>query len=227
MESSNSTSVIWRIDALPADTRKALEYLSKQEWLGSSDLYLAGGTALALKAGHRSSVDLDFFMPHKNFNINTVLEQLSCPEWKTDIEEDGTIYGTLFGAKVSFIGYSFFKPVLPFDFYGKIKVLLPEDIGVMKIVAVSQRGRKRDFIDLFWLCKNTKPLLEFARCLPNQYPSVAHDFHHVIKALVYFADAENDPMPNLNFKTDWQSVKKFFEEETKKIASKLLEIDIS
>jgi hypothetical protein len=40
----------------------------------SSRFYLAGGTALALRVGHRQSVDLDFFSETDEVHANTRLE---------------------------------------------------------------------------------------------------------------------------------------------------------
>ena len=37
-----------------------------------------------------------------------------------------------------------------------------------------------------------------------------------------FADAENDPMPQIFFQATWPEVKKFFQVEVKKIALELL-----
>ena len=63
--------------------------------------------------------------------------------------------------------------------------------------------------------------------MPDQYPSVAHDYHHILKAMLYFDDAENDPMPVLNFKTDWKMVKDYFRREVPKIAEELLGLKTS
>lgn len=210
METASRGLTDWYIDVLPKETRQALETLSRASWLKSSPWYLAGGTALALSVGHRSSVDLDFFTTEGSFSTASMTEHLSMPEWTTDILQKDTIYGRLHGAQVSFIAYPFFVPRAPKLQYGNVAVLAPEDIAVMKIVAVSQRGRKRDFIDLFWYCTHMEPLEDVLRRLPDQYPSVAHDYHHILKSLVYFADAEEDPMPDLHFKTDWKVVKQYF-----------------
>ncbi len=222
MESSHDTTVNWHLEALPTAARRALERLSTSDWLNDSAWYLAGGTALTLQVGHRTSVDLDFFLPKNEFNLIDILQHFSEPDWITDIARENTIYGQFLGAKVSFIAYPFFVPKQTYLQYGQIKVLQSRDIGVMKIIAISQRGRKRDFLDLYWLCQNIQPLREFIRLLPEQYPSVSHDLHHIIKSLVYFDDAENDPTPNLNFQADWRLIKKFFQEETKKLAKELL-----
>lgn len=224
MGGSSGRIAAWRLEVLPPETRKALEALAKETWLADSPWYLAGGTALALAVGHRSSVDLDFFTPEKSFSIASMTGRLSMPEWTTDILREDTIYGRLRGAQVSFIAYPFFIPRAPKRPYGSVAVLAPEDIAVMKIIAVSQRGRKRDFIDLFWYCSYREPLKEVLRRLPDQYPSVAHDYHHILKSLVYFADAEEDPMPNLNFMTDWEAVKRYFLNEVPRAARDFLRL---
>ncbi len=208
---------------LPPETVEAFIFLSKQQWLGIDGWYLAGGTALALQTGNRRSVDLDFFTTEKDFNERNLLTQfIDCPDWSVDIEEKNTIYGLLYGAKISFIAYPFFIPKQDFIQYGTIKILQPTDIAVMKIMAVSQRGRKRDFFDLYWCAKHIEPLDNLIRRLRDQYPSVAHDYNHILKSLVYFGDAETDPDPDTLFDSDWKEVKEFFETEIPKITKELV-----
>lgn len=212
----------WHLEVLPKETLKALETLAGASWLKSSPWYLAGGTALALSVGHRSSVDLDFFTQEGTFSVASMTERLSMKGWTTDILKEDTIYGRLHGAQVSFIAYPFFVPRALKRQYGNVAILAPEDIAVMKIIAVSQRGRKRDFIDLFWYCTHRESLETVLRRLPDQYPSVAHDYHHILKSLVYFTDAEEDPMPNLHFKTDWGAIKRYFLSEAPKAMQSLV-----
>ena len=211
---------------LPDETRKALDFLSGQEWFKNTNWYLAGGTALALQAGNRKSVDLDFFTTDNNFKTENILSYFfNNKEWKTDFEEPNTLYGTLFSAKVSFIAYPFFIPQQDFIQYGSIKILEKTDIAVMKIVAISQRGRKRDFFDLYWCAKNLEPLEETIKRLKIQYPLVAHDYHHILKSMVYFDDAENDPEPVIFFDASWQDIKSFFQKEIPIITKKLMELN--
>ena len=84
--------------------------------------------------------------------------------------------------------------------------------------------RKRDFFDLYWYVTHRESLLAVMERLPRQYPMVAHDWHHIIKSLVYFADAENDPMPEIKFKATWNQVKKFFQTEANVTTKKLLSL---
>ena len=63
------------------------------------------------------------------------------------------------------------------------------------------------------------------RRLPEQYPGVAHDYHHILKSMVYFDDAEDDPMPRLHFNADWETIKEYFKKEVPAVARELLEIN--
>lgn len=92
----------------------------------------------------------------------------------------------------------------------------------MKIVAISQRGRKRNFFDLYWCAKNIESLEMIIQRLPDQYPTVAHNYHHILKSLVYFDDAEGDPEPEIYFGVDWKTVKGFFNKEIPKITKNLV-----
>ncbi len=210
---------------MPAQTEKAFDFLSSCAWLKDGGWYLAGGTALALQANHRKSFDLDFFSADKKFDTKKILGKLSNNNcWKTDLDEENTIYGELFGAKVSFIAYPFFVPDAEFIKYGAINILAARDVAVMKIIAISQRGRKRDFFDLYWCAENIEPLESIIKRLKKQYPSVAHDYHHILKSMAYFADAETDPDLELNFKADWREVKNYFKKEMPLIMKNIMNL---
>lgn len=216
----------WHYETMPRKTKRALDFLSGEKWLKKSGWYLAGGTALALQTGNRKSFDLDFFTEKKDFKEKQLLAYLqNNKDWLIITEEKNTIYAELFGAKVSFIAYPFFIPKQKMSLHGEIPVMNPVDIGVMKITAVSQRGRKRDFFDLYWCAHNIEPLEKIIKRLPKQYPSVAHDYHHILKSLVYFEDAENDPEPKIYFKASWGTVKIFFIKEIPVIAKKVMHLD--
>lgn len=221
----SSEKLVWHFEALPKKTATAFEYLSKQKWLSSSNWYLAGGTALALQAGFRRSIDLDFFTEMQKINNAKIIKNLQIGgKWINDFERDGTIYGELSGAKVSFISYPFFKPKMPFLRYGSVKVMDKEDIAVMKVIAISQRGRKRDFFDLYYCAEKILALEEILIRLKKQYPKIAHDYYHILKSLIYFADAEDDPEPDLLVDLSWKTVKAYFEEEIPILTRKLLKI---
>ena len=207
------------LNRLPEATRKAFLSciklpLLRQRW------YLAGGTARALQVGHRQSVDLDFFTQKKTFRkLEVERALLNTGNWKTTYIEAGTIYGTYLGAKMSLIAYPFFIPSVAELRCGTVRILPPEDIGAMKIIAISQRGRKRDFVDLYWYCTEREPLSQVVLRALSQYPGQEKNLNHIIKSLAYFADAEDDIMPKTFFNADWKKIKKYFQREAPKLVS--------
>lgn len=216
----------FHFETLPKETKVALDFIASLEWFKDFNFYLAEGTSLALQTGNRKSVDLDFFTTDKHFDNKTILEKLGDKGvLEVDINKDNTVYITLFGAKVSFIAYPFFVPKCDFLDYGSVRILDKKDVAVMKIVAVSQRGKKRDFFDLYWYIKNIEPLEEVLKRLPNQYPVVAHDYNHILKSMMYFADAEDDSDPEINFEASWKGVKEFFDKEIPKVIKSLMDLN--
>ena len=122
--------------------------------------------------------------------------------------------------KLSFFKYPYpllFKP-LPFK---GVNIAHVFDIACMKIVAISERGTKRDFIDLYFICK-TNPLDEMFELFRKKYQLVKYNIIHILKSLVYFEDAENDPEPQMIEKVDWEEVKNFFEKEAVRLGKKYL-----
>lgn len=68
------------------------------------------------------------------------------------------------------------------------------------------RGSKKDFIDIYFLLEifSLKDLFD---ALEGKYPEVEYNTTHILKSLVYFEDAENQPMPRMHKKVDWKMVK--------------------
>jgi hypothetical protein len=211
-----------RLDALPLFARQALLRCAELPFFASGNWYLAGGTALALQAGHRESQDLDFFTTEKSFDIDKAEQRLGSEKtWQTESRSEGTLFGELLNAKISLIAYPFFRPAERMLSAGSVSILRPADIAVMKIAAISQRGRKRDFIDLYWLCRNVEPLSESLKRVDTQY-TISQNPNHLLKSLAYFADAEDDPMPTLFFKASWEDVKAYFRREAPRVAKELM-----
>lgn len=211
-----------KLTHIPATAQKALNLLSKQDWIRKNGWYLAGGTALTLQFDHRTSVDLDFFTHHKDFDAGFIVAALLPYKWLITQTDKGTLYGELGGTKISFIAYPYFVPEQPFITYGSINILDAKDIAVMKIIAISQRGKKRDFFDLYWYITKREPLLNVIERIATQYPNLEHNYHHIIKSLMYFEEAEEDPEPQVFFDVTWEQVKQHFITIVPDVADKLL-----
>lgn len=193
------------------NTKKALAILGKSHLMDKA--YLAGGTACALQIGHRISVDLDFFTPQE-FNAKELIRSLkNIGEFELDRQSWGTILGSLEKIKFSIFVYKY--PVLfPFKSLSGINILDLRDIAAMKIDAISTRGIKRDFIDLYFICqKEGISLNEILSFYDRKYGTLASNIVHIQKSLVYFLDAEATAVPRMLKKADWEAIKKYFENE--------------
>ena len=173
------------------------------------DFYLAGGTGLALRLGHRKSDDLDFFSS-RPFVAHDLLEALSRRFGGVELRaaERQTLHVRVRGAKVSFLGYRY--PLLfPVARFGAVAVADPRDIACMKLSAIASRGTRRDFLDVYAVTR-THSLPALLQMFERKYRAVPHSRLHLLKSLVYFDDAEKDPVPQMLVSSDWDEVKRFF-----------------
>jgi len=186
------------------------------ELLGSQKItrgfYLAGGSALALHLGHRISVDLDFFTPRPFDGAELAHRLGAVGMFVQEQRKKDTLLGTLDQIKVSFFCYPY--PMLA----RRATVLNTEiasvsDIGAMKLEAIGTRGKKRDFIDLYFICQAGNSLESVLEWYRAKYRGIQINLVHYIKALTYFEEAEADPMPRMLKRVSWQTVKKFFEKQ--------------
>lgn len=179
--------------------------LSGAKWLDS--FYLAGGTALALQLNHRESVDFDFFSASE-FN-NTFIQKKLSELGKLEILSTlpGTINGILASVKISFFHYPYETLSPPQDFDG-LPIASLSDIACMKLIAVSQRGTKKDFIDVYELIQSGMNLSAQFDALERKFSKVAYNKLSILKSLTYFADAESDMMPKMHKSYGWEDVKR-------------------
>ncbi len=202
------------VQTLPKPAQSLLERLGRQKWM--RNFYLAGGSGAALHLGHRVSEDLDFFT-QSDLDTGALTQRLKrLGEFELQTEAWGTVTGILCGVRVSFFTYAYPLVEPTHKLFG-VNVASLADIGLMKLIAISQRGSRRDFVDLFFICQKL-PLERLLALLPRKYSGVNYSLNHILRSLVYFADAEVEPMPRMLRSIRWTAVKRFFESEVKKIA---------
>ncbi len=195
-------------DTLYQQTGQVLERIKPT---GAIDgFYLAGGTGLALQLGHRKSIDLDFFSPEFP-KIPLLLEKLKPLAPIVIGQSDGTLDLVIDKVKVTFLSYKY--PLLEdtFDFQG-VRIAKKLDIGCMKLAAISSRGAKKDFADMYFLIKEY-PLADILAAFERKFTGVTYQRLHLLKSLVYFADAEKDPEPEYLQPVSWEQIKRRLEEE--------------
>ena len=196
-------------ETMAPETHALFSNLASAPWLPG--FYLAGGTALALRLGHRTSVDLGFFAA-KPFDEALLVENLAAAG-KAEILQRSpqSVIGILDGVKFSFLGYPY--PMLkPLGNLDGISIASIEDIACMKLDALASRGTKRDFIDVYFVATEI-PLADLMALFKQKYASVGYNPVHLKKSLVFFEDAEGEPMPAMRAPVLWTDVKRFFVEQ--------------
>ena len=170
-----------------------------------SGLRLVGGTALALQIGHRKSIDIDLFgsIEADEYEISKQLAEIGTI---TILKKSGNINIYLIeGIKVDIVNYPYpwlEKPIIE----SNLNIADMKDIAAMKLAAITGRGTKKDFIDLYFLLEHykLKQMLDF---YTKKY-SEGSEFL-VLKSLSYFDDAESDENPLMLKSENWETMKTF------------------
>ncbi len=208
---------------LPAKQQHFLELLKEEDII--NDYYLAGGTAAALYLKHRQSEDFDFFT-NKQILSDEILQTLRTLIPFNNIvissQSKGSLHIFADDLKVSFLHYNYplIKPLRKFK---GIQLASLTDIALMKITAISGRGSKKDFIDLYYTCElKGKNLSKLFNLFHKKYKGSGYQTYPIIKSLTYFANAENEPDPIMLVPYNWDEIKKFFIKESKKLLEHIL-----
>lgn len=188
-----------------------LRQLQQKEYL--KGFYLVGGTALALKMGHRKSVDLDLFS-NFSFDTNQLLENLSADfPFKLLFSANNTLKGSINQVQVDILAHRYplvAEPVI----IENISMLSNEDIAAMKLNAISVSGQRvKDFIDIYYLLRTytVEEMTEFYKKKYSQYNDA-----NVLKSLCWFDDIDLSDWPVLleSPQLNWKTVKNSIEKAT-------------
>lgn len=188
-------------ETITQETHSLLEELSDLSVL--KDARLVGGTALALQLGHRTSTDLDFFgrINEDSEELRDILRKVGSVE-VASVSKNINIFW-INGIKVDMVNYPYPWLDLPIEENG-VRLASLNDIAAMKIAAIVNRGTKKDFIDLYMLLQSFS-LDNILDMYSRKYSDGS--LFIVMKSLIYFDDAETDPMPNVLNDTTWEDVK--------------------
>ncbi len=179
----------------------------------TKNFLLVGGTALALQIGHRTSTDIDLFSLER-FDVESLL---------LNIQEDFTInirsrmsHALLVDIDLVKTDFVFqpsvmIEPVVEME---GVRMASKLEIAAMKIGAITARGRKRDFVDLYCLL-NDFSLPDMITAFVKKYPAATPEL--AIRSLFYFEDANDDLEPRCFFDYNWNMVKEKIKREAQKL----------
>lgn len=162
---------------------------------------LYGGTAIALRLGHRQSVDFDWFTSER-VDPNVLMQRVpylmgamarqSAPDTLTvTVDRGGPV-------QVSFFGGLGLGQVAPAEvaFGPNIKVAALIDLAGLKVAVVTQRAELRDYVDIHALL--TKANIPLADMLASAAIIYGAQFSPLLalKALAYHEDASLAALPS-------------------------------
>lgn len=178
-----------RLDILPATQRLIWPELRPVQTLG---FVLYGGTAIALRLGHRQSVDFDFFSsgPVDPQRLRSVLPVLSNATVRQERPNTFEIE-TASGVKISFFsGLDFGRVGQPEGTAdGVMNVASLDDLMATKVKVILQRSESKDYRDIAAMVRAgvslEKGLAAAEKMFQPTFPP-----KESLKALVYFEDGD-------------------------------------
>ena len=199
-------------------TLEGRKILSKIDAL--PDFYLAGGTGLALKLGHRISVDFGFMsskvIPSKLLNTAEKLAGALKLSSRIVVNNRGELTLFIGETKLTFLHYPF--PVLsPLVSFEKIRIASILEIAAMKAYTLGRRGVFKDYVDIYFILKNGEPLKSIGDLASQKYGD-SFDMRLFLEQLVYLRDIEDTYIQFLKGKVDKKKLQKFFEEKIRKFS---------
>ena len=204
---------------LAAETRTALAPLAATGWM--ADAYLAGSAALAAHLGHRPARDLDFMSSINRLRPPDRRELLAeilafDPGARVETARDGFLYLRLESGVAVRVYYYPYPLVDPLAELAGLEVASLADLGLMKLGAVISRGARRDFVDLFHLCRHL-PLEELLARSTEKFGHVRDFPLQALKGLADLDEIEGEPMPRLAVSTSWPEIEAWARAEVRRL----------
>lgn len=148
---------------------------------------LVGGTALALKIGHRKSIDIDLFTS-TDFNSQEISDHLTANYNVTRIQViPNGVFTLIDGIKVDLLAHKY--PLIEdLETIDGIRLVSLKDIGAMKLNAIYNNGtRLKDFVDIYALLENFS-FQELLQASEKKYPE--NTISMVKHALIHHEDID-------------------------------------
>ena len=209
------------LESLAPRSQELLARIAPLSW--AEDFYLAGSAALALHTGHRPVTDLDLMSnanrlasPDRRDLLASLLAlDPETPSTEVETARDGYLCVRLGGVGVRFFYYPY-PLVQPFADLGGLAVISAADLGLMKLGAIISRASRRDFVDLYLLCREL-PLADLLHLAEDKFGHVRDFPLQALKGLADLTQIEGDPMPRLAVPLDWAEVEEWLRAQVREL----------
>jgi hypothetical protein len=164
---------------------------------------LVGGTALALKIGHRISIDIDLFSSFP-FNSSELGQHLTSTYQATNVR---TITNGIFcfvnDIKIDLLSHQY--PLVDnIDYAEGVRMVSLLDIGAMKLNAIFGSGQRlKDFVDMYALLE-IYPLDELLDACHRKYADL--NINLVKNSLLFHDDIIFAPIEFLGAEINWPEI---------------------
>jgi Nucleotidyl transferase AbiEii toxin, Type IV TA system len=182
--------------ALPATTAHTWQTLSSNL---PGELYLGGGTAIAVHLHHRQSADLDFFYHQASVDLDELVERLArLGQFAATHRAPGTLRGLFDATKIEFLHADEVRPQRLLEeptVVGGLRVAGRKDLMAMKLKVIGDRGELRDYFDAMKIDQEGVISLEDGIALfleRYDLDPTAEALRHLVRALGYLDDVEED-----------------------------------
>jgi len=208
-------------ESLAPASQALLPQLALRPW--AEEMYLAGSAALALHLGHRQVRDLDLMSGTNRLNgpeRRELLEELLALDPGSEVEtaRDGYLFARLPGSMG--VGLRFFYypyPLVdPVEELSGLAVASLADLGLMKLGAIISRASRRDFVDLYLLCR-VLPLEDLLARAEDKFGHVRDFPLQALKGLADLSEIGGEPMPRLALPLAWEEVETWLQSEVRRL----------
>ena len=206
--------------ALSDEASALLRPLAERSW--ADETYLAGSAALTLYLGHRDVFALDLMSASNRLappDRRDLLQDLLEVDEGTRVEtaRNGFLYvRTGGGTAVRFFYYPY--PLIDSEReLDGLYVASPLDLGLMKLGAIISRGTRKDFVDLYLLCRKI-PLEELLERAADKFGHVRDFPVQALKGLTDFSLTREGSSGSLKSALDWADVEAWFRAEATRLA---------
>lgn len=206
-------------ESLSPRAQELLAKLATRPW--ADEFYLAGSAALALYTGHRPVREVDLMSATNRLasaDRRDLLGDLLDLDPGTEVEtaRDGYLFARIGGGVGLRLFYYPYPLADPFEELGGLAVVSAVDLGLMKLGAIISRATRRDFVDLYLLCR-ALPLAELLDRAEDKFGHVRDFPLQALKGLADLTQIEGEPMPRLAIPLQWEEVEAWLRSEVREL----------